>query len=64
MAIVETYYINGIKCNIDDSAYWDKTPEELAVIRRNAENIARQIFRNAEIRAREEARRQAEAVNE
>ena len=53
MAIVETYYINGIKCNIDDSAYRDKTPEELAVIRRNAEN-----------RAREEARRQAEAVNE
>ena len=51
-------------CNIDDSAYRDKTPEELEVIRRNAENIARQIFRNAEIRAREEARRQAEAVNE
>ena len=25
MAIVETYYINGIKCNIDDSAYRDKT---------------------------------------
>ena len=64
MANVGTYYINGIKCNIDDSAYRDKTPEELAVIRRNAENIARQIFRNAEIRAREEARRQAEAVNE
>ena len=34
------------------------------MIRRNAENIARQIFRNAEIRDREEARRQAEAVNE
>lgn len=62
--IVETYYFRGIKVNIDDSAYRDKTPEELAVIRRNAENIARQIFRNAEIRAREEARRQAEAVNE
>ena len=49
MAIVETYYINGIKCNIDDSAYRDKTPEELAVIRRNAENIARQIFRNPKV---------------
>ena len=34
MAIVETYYINGIKCNIDDSAYRDKTPEELAVFKR------------------------------
>ena len=64
MASGATSYITGIKCNIDDSAYRDKTPEELAVIRRNAENIARQIFRNAEIRAREEARRQAEAVNE
>lgn len=65
MAIVETYYYKGIKCNIDDSAYINKTPEELAAIRRNAENIARRIFRNAELRAAEkEAPRLERASNE
>ena len=37
--IVETYYFRGIKVNIDDSAYRDKTPEELAAVRRNIERM-------------------------
>ena len=48
--IVETYYFRGIKVNIDDSAYRDKTPEELAAVRRNIEETARQICQAVERR--------------
>lgn len=48
--IVETYYINGIKVNIDDSAYAGKSEEELSAVRRNIEQTARQIWQAVERR--------------
>lgn len=49
--IVETYYIRGIKVNIDDSAYAGKSAEELERIRENAEGTARDILLAVQRRA-------------
>lgn len=48
--IVETYYIRGVKVNIDDSAYAGKSEEELAAVRSNIEQTARQIYQAVERR--------------
>lgn len=52
--IVETYYIRGVKVNIDDSAYAGKSEEELAAVRSNIEQTARQIYQAVERRKRRE----------
>ena len=51
--IVETYYIRGVKVNIDDSAYAGKSEEELAAVRSNIEQTARQIYQAVERRKAE-----------
>lgn len=48
--IVETYYIRGVKVNIDDSAYAGKSEEELAAVRSHIEQTARQIYQAVERR--------------
>lgn len=53
--IVETYYIRGIKVNIDDSAYAGKSAEELERIRKNAEGTARDILLAVQRRAVEKS---------
>ena len=53
--IVETYYIRGIKVNIDDSAYAGKSAEELERIRENAEGTARDILLAVQRRAVEKS---------
>ena len=53
--IVETYYIRGIKVNIDDGAYAGKSAEELERIRENAEGAARDILLAVQRRAAEKS---------
>lgn len=53
--IVETYYIRGIKVNIDDGAYTGKSAEELERIRENAEGTARDILLAVQRRAVEKS---------
>lgn len=53
--IVETYYIRGIKVNIDDSAYAGKSAEKLERIRENAEGTARDILLAVQRRAAEKS---------
>lgn len=60
--IVKTYYIRGIQVNIDDSAYAGKSKEELAAIRKNIEDTARQIYRAVERRKAEKEKTEESAV--